>query len=74
MGHVGYTEASAEAAIASGNADLIAFGRPFISNPDLVRRFANDWPLTEPADMSTWYSFDEKGYADYPQYGVEQLA
>ena len=61
MGNVGYTEATAEAAIASGNADLIAFGRPFISNPDLVRRFANDWPLAEPADMSTWYSFDEKG-------------
>ena len=74
MGNVGYTEATAEAAIASGNADLIAFGRPFISNPDLVRRFTNDWPLAEPADMSTWYSFDEKGYADYPKYDVEQMA
>ena len=74
MGNVGYTEATAEDAIASGNADLIAFGRPFISNPDLVHRFANDWPLAEPADMSTWYSFDEKGYADYPKYAVEQKA
>ncbi len=74
MGNVGYTAESAEAAIASGDAELIAFGRPFISNPDLVERFANDWPLAEPADMSTWYSFDEKGYADYPKYRDEQLA
>lgn len=68
MGNVGYTEETAEAAIASEDSDLIAFGRPFISNPDLVERFANDWPLAEAADMSTWYSFDEKGYADYPAY------
>ena len=74
IGNVGYTEATAEAAIAGGNADLIAFGRPFISNPDLVRRFANNWPLAEPADMSTWYSFDEKGFADYPNYEVEPSA
>ncbi|WP_298859808.1 alkene reductase [uncultured Gimesia sp.] len=71
MGNVGYTEATAEAAIETGNADLIAFGRPFITNPDLVERFTHNWPLAEPADMSTWYSFDEKGYADYPKYGVE---
>ena len=72
MGNCGYSQETAEAAIASGNADLIAFGRPFISSPDLVERFTNDWPLAEPADMSTWYSFDEKGYADYPKYGVDQ--
>ncbi len=74
MGNVGYTGATAEAAIASGDADLIAFGRPFISNPDLVQRFANDWPLAEPADMSTWYSFGEQGYADYPEYDAEGVA
>lgn len=68
MGNVGYTAESAEAAIAAGDADMIAFGRPFISNPDLVDRFANDWPLAEPADMATWYSFDEQGFADYPAY------
>ena len=68
MGNVGYTEVSAEAAISSGDADLIAFGRPYISNPDLVERFANDWPLAEPADMSTWYSHDDQGYADYPAF------
>ena len=73
MGNVGYTEETAEVAIANGDADLIAFGRPFISNPDLVDRFANDWPLAESADMSTWYSFDEKGYADFPKC-VESVA
>ena len=74
MGNVGYTAETAEAAIANGDADLIAFGRPFISNPDLVDRFANNWPLAEPADMSTWYSFGEEGYADYPKYREQQVA
>ena len=45
MGNCGYTKETAEAAIASGPADLIAFGRPFLSNPDLVERFANGWQL-----------------------------
>jgi len=74
MGNVGYTQESAEAAIVYGDADLIAFGRPFISNPDLVERFANDWPLADSSDMSGWYSFDEKGYADYPNFAVTQVA
>lgn len=68
MGNCGYTQQSAEAAITAGHADLIAFGRPFISNPDLAERFAKGWPLTAPADMSVWYSFDPKGYADFPRY------
>ncbi len=74
MGNVGYTQETAEAAIVSGDADLIAFGRPFISNPDLVDRFANDWPLAEPAEMSVWYSFDEKGYADFPNHVAAQAS
>jgi N-ethylmaleimide reductase len=68
IGNCGYEAATADATIADGNADLIAFGRPFISNPDLVERFTHDWPLADPADMKTWYSFDAKGYADYPSY------
>jgi N-ethylmaleimide reductase len=68
VGNCGYDQASAEAAIAVGDADLIAFGRPYISNPDLAERFANNWPLAEPADMSVWYSYDEAGYADWPKY------
>jgi 2,4-dienoyl-CoA reductase-like NADH-dependent reductase (Old Yellow Enzyme family) len=55
MGICGYTQETAEQAIAEGQADLIAFGRPFISNPDLVERFRNGWPLADPAPMSDWY-------------------
>ena len=68
MGNCGYTQETAEAAIQSGQADLISFGRPFISNPDLVERLANGWPLNPPADMKVWYSFDEVGYTDFPRY------
>ena len=73
MGNCGYDQASAEAAIGGGDADLISFGRPFISNPDLVARFQNGWPLAELADMSDWYSpTGQKGYTDYPAYTAEQ--
>ena len=67
MGNCGYTQATAEAAIESGSADMIAFGRPFISNPDLVARFAGGVTLAEDADMSTWYSpIGARGYTDFP--------
>jgi len=69
IGNCGYEKESAEKAIAEGYADLIAFGRPFISNPDLVDRFKNDWRLAELAEMSDWYSpIGEKGYTDFPTY------
>jgi len=69
MGNVGYTKKTAEQAITAGHADLIAFGRPFISNPDLVERFKNDWTLEKMAPMSDWYSpIGEKGYTDFPVY------
>lgn len=68
MGNVGYTQESAAEAIDGGEADFIAFGRPYISNPDLVERFANDWPLAESADMSVWYSSGPEGYTDFPTY------
>ncbi|AEF98530.1 alkene reductase [Methylomonas methanica] len=67
MGNCGYEQSCAEAAIASGNADLIAFGRPFISNPDLVERFARDAELNPLADMKDWYSpTGATGYIDFP--------
>ena len=69
MGNCGHDQATAEKFISSGDADLMAFGRPFISNPDLVERFRNDWPLSPPADVAVWYSHDEHGYADFPVYG-----
>jgi N-ethylmaleimide reductase len=69
MGNCGYTQETAEAAIRNGHADLISFGRPYLSNPDLVERFANGWPLNPPAEMKVWYSFDAVGYTDFPRYG-----
>ncbi len=69
VGNCGYTKETAERAIAAGDADLISFGRPFISNPDLVERFRNDWPLAQPAPMSDWYSpTGRKGYTDFPAH------
>ena len=70
MGNCGYTQETAEAAIAAGQADLIAFGRPYLSNPDLVERFANGWELNPPADMKVWSAPDAKGYTDFPCHAV----
>lgn len=64
----GYNQKTAEADIESGLYDLVAFGRPFISNPDLVERFKNNWPLSADLDMNTFYSADAVGYTDYPVY------
>lgn len=61
----GFDRASAEAALASGACDLVAFGRPFIANPDLVARLREGAPLNAP-DMGTFYTPDAKGYTDYP--------
>jgi N-ethylmaleimide reductase len=62
----GYTKESAEADIQRGLGDVVAFGRPFINNPDLVDRLKNNWPLSQELDMDLFYSADEKGYTDYP--------
>jgi N-ethylmaleimide reductase len=64
----GYSKESAEEMLKSGAADLIAIGRPFINNPDLVKRMQNDLPLAKELDMKTFYSPGEKGYTDYPIY------
>jgi N-ethylmaleimide reductase len=61
----GYTAASAEAALQAGLADMIAFGKPFIANPDLVERFRRNAPLADP-DTATFYWGGNKGYIDYP--------
>jgi N-ethylmaleimide reductase len=66
MGNCGYTQETAEAAIASGQAELIAFGRPILSNPDLVERFANGWELNPPADLKVWSAPTAEGYTDFP--------
>ncbi|MEC4985924.1 MAG: alkene reductase [Oscillatoria sp. PMC 1068.18] len=72
MGNCGYTQASAETAIREGYADLIAFGRPLISNPDLVNRFAHNLPLNPDAEIKVWYSFDAEGYTDFPTYEQQE--
>ena len=64
----GYDLARAEKDIDSGSADLIAFGRPFINNPDLVYRLQHNKPLSSNLDMNTFYTPDEKGYTDYPLF------
>lgn len=65
MANGGYDKARGNAAIASGHADCVAYGVPFIANPDLVERFRIDAPLN-PADQSTFYGGTDKGYTDYP--------
>ena len=67
----GYDLAMGEAAVASGAADLVAYGRPFIANPDLVRRLKEKAPLNA-LDKKTLYGGGSEGYTDYPALaGVE---
>lgn len=61
----GYDAASGTAAIANHEADLVAYGVPYIANPDLPKRFAQQAPLNEP-DPATFYGGGAKGYTDYP--------
>jgi 2,4-dienoyl-CoA reductase-like NADH-dependent reductase (Old Yellow Enzyme family) len=61
-----YGRATGQAQLDSGVADAIAFGRPFLANPDLPRRLAEDIPLN-PDVMATWYSQGPEGYVDYPK-------
>lgn len=62
-----YTKERADEALAKGWTDLVAFGRPFIANPDLPYRLANNLPLNEP-DKTKFFGGAEKGYIDYPLY------
>lgn len=63
-----YTQESAEAALAAGEADAVAFGKSYIANPDLVARFAKHAPLNEPKP-ETFYAPGPEGYVDYPALG-----
>jgi len=64
MTNGGFSRISGNEYISNGFADLIAYGKPFISNPDLVEKFKNDIPLT-PWDTSTFYTQGEEGYLGY---------
>ena len=67
MTNTGFDRESGNRVILSGQADLVAFGVPFIANPDLVERFAAGAPLTSP-DQGTFYTGGAKGYIDYPMH------
>ena len=66
----GYTGAEADALIAQGTADAVAFGRPFIANADLVERFRQGAELNTP-DSATFYGGGAKGYTDYPTLDLQ---
>lgn len=65
----GYDAARAEADLAAGRGDLVAFGRPFLANPRLVSRLRAGLPLAHP-DPATFYTPGERGYTDYPVEGA----
>ncbi len=69
----GYNAENAEKHISSGLTNLVAFGRPFISNPDLVNRFQKRLPLNIRLDASTLYTPGEKGLTDYPVFEEETI-
>ncbi|MGC0951530.1 alkene reductase [Pantoea agglomerans] len=74
IGAGGFTRDIASAALEADELDLVAFGVPYIANPDLVERMQNGWPLAE-SDRSTYYGVSgnpEKGYTDYPAWQDEQ--
>lgn len=67
IGNCGYDLDTANTAIEKGSADLIAIGRPYISTPDLVKRYEKGLPLNPDSDMSTWYTpAGAEGYTDFP--------
>ncbi|WP_421802736.1 alkene reductase [Flagellimonas sp.] len=73
MINAGFDQDSGNEVIASGNADLVAFGKPYISNPDLVERFEKGLELAE-WDKDTFYTPGKEGYTDYPMANSKQEA
>ena len=69
----GFEPDTAEAVVTKGDADLVAFGRYFVSNPDLPMRIKQGLPLSD-YDRSTFYTFDARGYIDYPAYAESELS
>jgi N-ethylmaleimide reductase len=68
IGNCGYTRELAEQRLQDGDADMIAFGRPFISNPDLAVGFQHNLELNADAEMDVWYAdIGGKGYTDFPR-------
>ncbi len=69
MTNFGFTYESGNKIIEDGAADMVAYGKWYVSNPDLVERFENGWPIVEP-DKNTFYTRGEKGYNDYEKFKV----
>ena len=65
IGNGCYDRDQAEVDLTNGEVDLVSFGRLYIANPDLPKRFLENGPLAEP-DQSTFYGGAEQGYTDYP--------
>jgi N-ethylmaleimide reductase len=74
--NVALTKDEAKGMLRSGTTDLVAVGRPYISNPDLADRWINDWPLNDEADYASWWQigFGAKGYTDFPFYKAEETS
>jgi N-ethylmaleimide reductase len=72
IANAGYDRTRAMTAIGAGYADLIAFGVPFIANPDLVERFRTGAPLNRP-DKTTFFGGSERGYTDYPTLAQSKI-
>ena len=68
VGNCGYNKEVAMQRVEAGDADIVAIGRPFITNPDLVERWQNGWDLEPSEDMSLWYTEGAEGYTDYAPY------
>jgi N-ethylmaleimide reductase len=70
MGNCGYNKDTAAEAVTRGGADLVAIGRPYISNPDLAERWRNGWPEAPLSEPASWYTLDQipAGFTDYPAY------
>ena len=62
-----FTQEKAEEVLEKNEADLIAFGREYIANPDLAERFKNTWSLAD-RDNAHWYGDGAEGYTDYPKF------
>jgi N-ethylmaleimide reductase len=68
--NVGLTKEIGKGMLRSGATDMVAYGRPYISNPDLAERFINDWPLNPDPTYEDWWQVGagSKGYTDFPFY------
>lgn len=72
MANGGFNPETAEKIIEAKNADVVSFGRLFITNPDLIERIQNNWPLNTDYDYSTFWFGEDKGYIDHLTYSQEQ--